>query len=143
VATTGEPGAVQAGSADIVVGLWSALQAVEGTSEADLALLRLARPGGLVMLVRDYGRDEIGVLTSATPIRSDPSPTPGRLEMPFLERGWKVRVIHCFWTFSSLDEARAFVAMFGEPGRQVAARLTRPRLSHNLALIHRTVLTSP
>ncbi len=58
--------------------------------------------------------------------------------------GFKIRVLHCWWTFDSLDEARAFLdAAFGEAGRTVAGRLTRPRLSYNVAVYHRTLAQEP
>lgn len=143
VTTTGEPRAAPPRSADIVIGLWPLSPPAPGSADGDLALIRLARPGGQVILIDDYGRDDVGALTPATMTPSGPSPTQERLERPFIERGWKVRVIHCFWTFRSLDEARAFVSAFGERGRTMAGDLTRPRLAHNLALIHRTVPPSP
>ena len=44
-----------------------------------------------------------------------------RRDGPFLRSGFKIRVLHCWWTFDSLDEARTFLdAAFGEAGRTVA-----------------------
>ena len=44
--------------------------------------------------------------------------------------GFKIRVVHCFWTFASIEEARAFLGdAFGEAGEAVGAGLKRPRLS--------------
>ena len=100
--------------------------------------MELVRPGGRVLAVRDYGRDDMASLRD-TSGASRPSGSPARLEAPFIAGGWKIRVIHCFWTFASLDEARAFAGSFGDHGRTVGQVLTRPRLTHNLALYHRTV----
>jgi hypothetical protein len=149
VSTTMDASTSLPGSADIVVGLWPELPTDGAASVLEDALVTLARPGGLALVVQDYGRDDRGALTStaattsATTSVPDPSMTPGRREAPYLARGWKVRVIHCFWTFATLDEARGFVGTFGEPGQILAARLRRPRVSHNLALLHRTTATSP
>jgi hypothetical protein len=42
--------------------------------------------------------------------------------------------------FGSLVDARAFLeAAFGAIGREVAAAMSRPRLSYNVAVYHRTV----
>ena len=63
-----------------------------------------------------------------------------RRDGPFLASGFKVRVVHCFWTFGSQDEAEAFLeTAFGAVGREVAAGMKRPRLSYNVAVYHRTI----
>lgn len=128
-----------AAPADTVVGLWSSL--APGDDAAELAALRLVRPGGALIAVHDYGRDDMAELT-ATPETPDASTRPVRPEAPFLQRGWKIRVIHCFWTFNRLDEARSFAEAFGAPGLAMASRLQRSRISHNLALYHRPVPAS-
>ena len=62
---------------------------------------------------------------------------------PFLGNGFQVRVIHCFWTFESIDDATDFLAAaFGEAGRRSRA-MTRPRLSYNVAVYHRDIGTEP
>jgi hypothetical protein len=122
------------GAADVVVGLWTA---VRGGDPADIAAAeRLARPGGRLLLVHDYGRDDVSRLL-------DEPPEPlawSRRDGPFLANGFRVRVIHCFWTFDDPDELRAFVVdAFGAAGEAVAATVQRPRLSYNIAVYHRTV----
>jgi hypothetical protein len=63
-----------------------------------------------------------------------------RRDGPFLRGGFKVRVVHCFWTFESIEEAGAFLGeSFGDVGREVATGMKRPRLSYNVAVYHRTV----
>ena len=100
--------------------------------------MRRVRPGGRILALHDYGRDDIRTLID-TAARSGPSSSPDRHESPFLAGGWKIRVIHCYWTFADLDEARAFAESFGDRARSVAQALTRPRLAHNIAVFHRTV----
>jgi hypothetical protein len=121
---------------DVVVGLWSALRR-PGSSE-EIAAIRLLRPGGRLLAVHDYRRDDVGRLID-TPDRFGSSGSSERREAPFLAEGWRIRVIHCQWTFASIEQARAFAESFGEPGRIGARALSRPRLTHNLALYHRTV----
>jgi hypothetical protein len=96
----------------------------------------MLRPGGRLLAIHDYGRDDVAELRGPLPEHGDWS----RRDGPFLAAGFKIRVLHCWWTFDTLDEARTFLdAAFGAAGRAVAARLTRPRLSYNVAVYHRTL----
>ena len=84
--------------------------------------------------MHDYGRDDVSRL------RGDLLEYGlwTRRDGPFLRGGFRIRVLHCWWTFASLDEAREFlVGAFGAVGEAVAAELRRPRLSYNVALYHR------
>jgi SAM-dependent methyltransferase len=129
-AATGLPDA----SADAVVSCWSSFRGPGETEvrEAD----RVLRPGGRLLILHDYGRDDVSRLLPA----DRPEYTSwSRREGPFLTGGYKVRVIHCWWTFATLDEAVALLRDgFGETGASVAATLVRPRLSYNVAIYHRT-----
>jgi hypothetical protein len=127
-----------AASADVVVGLWSTFRG-GGASDVEEAA-RLLRPGGRLLAVHDYGRDDVSELRGELPEYD----TWTRRDGPFLGVGFKIRVLHCWWTFGSLDEARTFLdAAFGEAGRALAGRLTRPRLSYNVAVYHRTLGKEP
>lgn len=122
------------GSLDALVSLWTGFRGVDpaALAEAD----RVLAPGGRLLVVHDYGRDEVSALV-------DPdAPQYGawsRRDGPFLrDGGFKIRVLHCFWTFDTLEEARAFLAeAFGERGVAVGEGLRRPRLSWNVAVYHR------
>ena len=103
---------------------------------ADLAEVdRVLRPGGRLLVVHDYGRDDVSTL------RDPDAPEYhawSRRDGPFLRDGkFRIRVLHCFWTFPTMDEAREALALFGERGATVSARLKRPRLSWNVAVYHR------
>jgi len=122
-------------SLDAVVSLWSGFR---GVAEMDLAEVdRALRPGGRLLVVHDYGRDDVSTLADpdALEYRSW-----SRREGPFLRGGgFKVRVVHCFWTFTSIEEARGFLEeAFGERGAAAAAVLKRPRLAWNIAVYHRS-----
>jgi SAM-dependent methyltransferase len=120
-------------SVDAVVGLWSAFRAPADaeTAEAD----RILRPGGRLLIVHDYGRDDVSRLLGARPEYLEW----GRRSGWYLRHGFRVRVVHCFWTFATLDDARGFVEdAFPVTGSAVADGLKRPRLSYNVAVYHRT-----
>ena len=119
-------------SADAVVASWSAFRGVEPAelTEAD----RVLRPNGRLLVLHDYGRDDVARLRAEPPDVLDWS----RRDGPFLQAGFRIRVLHCFWTFESLEVARDFLqAAFGELGAAVGSELKRPRLSWNVALYHR------
>jgi len=118
---------------DAVITMWSAFRGVnqDDVAEAD----RVLRPDGRLLVVHDYGRDDVSRIQSDRPEYGGWSHRSG----PFLTGGFRVRVLHCFWTFESMDAAATFLAAaFGEAGSTVAASLKRPRLSYNVAIYHRS-----
>ena len=120
-------------SADVVISLWSSFQ---GAAPDELAeARRVLRPSGRLLVVHDYGRDDVSHLRGDRPEYGPWSKRGG----PFLSEGFKVRVVHCFWTFESVDSGSTFlVEAFADAGRAVASNLKRPRLSYNVAIYHRT-----
>ena len=122
------------GAADRVVSYWSAFRNdLPGeVAEAD----RVLRAHGRLLVLHDYGRDDVSRL------RSPDLPEYGswsRRDGWFLRNGFKVRVLHCWWTFESVEGAQAFLEnAFGSAGRDVGSGMRRPRLSYNVAVYHRT-----
>lgn len=129
--------AVPDGSADVVVACWNAIAPGEAAAADEVAhAMRALRPGGRLIVVHDYGRDDVTLLV-------DPARRPRLLawskrDGPFLGNGFKVKVLHCRWTWDHLDGAAAFLsAAFGEPGAEMAAGLRRPFIEHKVAVYHR------
>ena len=123
--------------ADALVSCWSAFRGVDAAEIAEAA--RIVRPGGRLLVVHDYGRDDVSQLHAGEGDRPEYGLW-SRRDGPFLANGFKVRVVHCWWTFDSVDVARAFVGeAFGAAGRAFGAALKRPRLSYNVAIYHRTL----
>ncbi|HUP55550.1 MAG TPA: hypothetical protein VM408_08590 [Methylomirabilota bacterium] len=124
-------------SGDVLVACWSAFRG--DTPDQIAHAERILRPGGRLLVIHDYGRDDIAGLRGDLPEYGPWS----RRDGPFLGNGFKVRVVHCWWTFESLDDARGFLGeAFGDPGRDLGGRLTRPRLSYNVAVYHRSMGTA-
>lgn len=120
-------------SVDVVVGGWSTFRGVDASEIAEVD--RVLRAGGRLLIVHDYGRDDVSALRGSLPEHGAWS----RRDGPFLTGGFRVRVLHCWWTFDDVETARAFIAeAFGEPGVALGAGLKRPRLSYNVAVYHRS-----
>jgi hypothetical protein len=120
-------------SADVVLSAWSAFRGVERAALREVD--RVLRAGGRQLVVHDYGRDDISRLSGERPEAAAWSDRNG----PFLTSGFRVRVIHCWWTFDALDDVRSFLAdAFGATGRAIGDGLQRPRLSYKVAVYHRT-----
>jgi SAM-dependent methyltransferase len=120
-------------AADVLVSCWTAFRGAD-PAELDEAG-RILRPGGRLLAVHDYGRDDVSRLLGERPEYA----TWSRRDGPFLKRGFKIRVVHCFWTFDSIEDGQDFLeAAFGVVGRAVGAGMTRPRLTYNVAVYHRT-----
>jgi SAM-dependent methyltransferase len=121
------------GSADVVVGLWSAFRGIDASELAEVD--RVLRPDGKLLVVHDYGRDDVSRLLGDRPEQGAWSHRSG----PFLSSGFRVRVIHCWWDFDSLEAAAAFLNdAFGGLGAELGATLKRPRLSYKVAIYHRS-----
>lgn len=121
-------------SADVVVSFWSAFHGPDSRHLAEAE--RVLRPAGRLLVVHDYGRDDVCALW-----RDDFAQQIewSRRNGPFLGGGFRVRVVHCRWTFESLEEAATLLgAAFGDAGAALASSMKRPRLEYNVAVYHRT-----
>ena len=132
-AANGRQLAAPGGSVDVVVGLWSSFRAPSPDELAEAE--RVLRPDGRLLVVHDYGRDDVSRLRGELPEYGSWT----RRDGWYLSNGFRIRVIHCFWTFATLDEARSVLeGLFGVTGKAVGAELSRPRLSYNVAVYHRS-----
>jgi hypothetical protein len=121
------------GLADTVIVLWSELASPGSAFIAEAQ--RLLRPGGRLLVVHDYGRDDVWKLQ---PDRCDRAVAWSQKRGPFLSDEFRVRVLHCWWTFESAEQAHELLtAGFGPLGADLAGRMKRPRLEYTVAIYHR------
>jgi hypothetical protein len=128
-----------AASADAVIGFWNILGGSPERFESELrAIERALVPGGTAVAIHDYGRDDASLLLADENRRQELVAWSHR-RGPFLGRGFKVHVLHCWWQFESVEQAREVLASaFGPAGEALGDNLRHPRVSHKVALYHRT-----
>jgi len=123
-----------AGSADVVVSFWSAFRG--GSDEEVAAAERILRPGGRLLVVHEYARDDLSRLWPEE--RSRELVAWSRRDGWFLRHEFKIRVVHAFWTFPDLDALHELpTAVFGPRAEALLADVRRPRLSWKVVVYHR------
>jgi hypothetical protein len=128
------------GLADAVVSCWAGFRGGSPHTEAQIREAEVVlRPAGRLLVVHDYGRDDVSRLL-ADESREREHVAWSRRDGWFLLHDFKVRVLHCWWTFESLEIANdLLVEAFGHAGTVVSQGLRRPRLEYKLAIYHRTM----
>jgi hypothetical protein len=122
------------GRADAVIIPWSEMAAPGSRFLAEAGAL--LRPGGRLLVIHDYGRDDVWGLV---PGRHERDVAWSQRNGPFLGDGFRIRVIHCWWSFESADQARELLgAVFGEVGVETAEKMRRLRLEYSVAIYHRS-----
>jgi SAM-dependent methyltransferase len=137
--------ALPRGLADVVVTCWAGFEGGSPETERLLAdAERVLRPDGprRLLIVHDYGRDDITRLLGDEEMERKHVAW-SRRDGWFLLHDFKVRVLHCWWTFDSLEQAHdLLVPAFGKGGTEVVGQMRRPRLEYKVAIYHRTMTPS-
>ena len=123
-------------SADIVVAFWAAFDGPDRAEQLAHAE-RLLRPEGRLLVVLDYGRDDLDVVRG--PERTASLVAWSRRDGWFLSQGFRIRVVHTFWRFETIEEGGELLrAAYGPAAEPAISRLRRPRLTHKVAVYHWT-----
>ena len=133
-----ELASVPAASADVVIALWSAIRPGEEAAAGQVAeVMRILDPAGRMLVVQDYGRDDVTSLLGS-PERAAQLVGWSHRQGPFLANGFKLRVLHCWWSWDALEDAIGLLRdAFGAPGAALGETMRRPRLSYKVAVYHR------
>lgn len=133
-----DPDRLPDASADVAIGCWTGLGLGEVAEPRTAARLdRVLRADGRVLLVEDYGRDDLRALY-ADPAREARLKAASDRHGPMSAAGFRTRTLHCTWSFPSIEAAvELLTKLFPETGARVAASLTKPRLEHKVAVFHR------
>ena len=125
-------------SADVVVAMWTVIRPGEELAASQVAeVMRILDPAGRLLVVHDYGRDDVSALLRTAEQEAQLVGWSHR-NGPFLTNGFKVRVLHCWWSWETLEEAVGLLRdAFGAPGIALGESLRRPRLSYKVAVYHR------
>jgi hypothetical protein len=122
------------GRADTVVVPWSEMASPGSRFLTEATAL--LRPGGRLLVIHDYGRDDVWMLA---PDLHGRMVEWSHRKGPFLGDGYRVRVIHAWWTFDSMDQASEILeTVFGTLGLKIASTMTRPKISYSVAIYHRS-----
>ena len=123
--------------ADVLIAAWTGFQ--PGSPDWDDQLTqarRVLRPDGRLLVLHDYGRDEVTGL-AGDDVRASELIAWSRPNGPFLGHGFRVRVLHCWWRWDTQEEATETLTLcFGDAGAAVAAGMRRPRLAWKVAVYH-------
>jgi hypothetical protein len=127
------------GLADAVVSCWAGFRGGSPDTEAQIREAELVlRPGGRLLVIHDYGRADVSLLLDDEARELDQVAW-SRRDGWFLVHDFKLRVLHCWWTFETVEQAHDLLVQgFGPAGTLVAQGMRRPRLEYKVAVYHRT-----
>jgi SAM-dependent methyltransferase len=125
------------GAVDIV--LTSNILPDDGSRPAIEEAQRVLRPGGRLIVVGYYGRDDVAALLEPEVVAQAIDATQRRTGW-WLRNGFKIKVVHARVDLAEPELAHALLPrLFGDRGRAYLMGPHRPFLRLNLGLYHRAV----
>jgi hypothetical protein len=130
--------ALGANSTEVLIAAFTGFEGEAGASDF-AAAARVTATGGRLLVIHDYARDDASKLL-LTPEQRAERIAWSRSDGWFIGHGFKLRVLHCWWTWESIDRARSELeTVFGPDGGAMADGMRRPRLEHKVAIYHRSL----
>jgi len=128
-------------SVDVAIATWTGFDGAADAAELAEALRILVPGSGRLLLLKDYGRDD---LTDARgPERTAHLLARSRRDGWLLTSGFRLHVIHAWWRFADVAQGTEILnAALGGAAEPVIARLWQPRLAHNVSVFHLTAAES-
>ena len=99
---------------------------------------RVLRPGGDLVIVQNYGHDELSRFWAAAESKCENWPP------WFAEQGFSRTVVDTVWRFRTLDEALAVLEfLWGEQARHYVLERQRAQFGYKVAVYHRRIPARP
>jgi SAM-dependent methyltransferase len=93
---------------------------------------RVIRPGGDILVVQNYGHDELACIWTPSEAECETWPT------WFEEQGFRCQVVDTFWRFDGPDEALAVLEfLWGERARAYVLETGKTQFGYKVAVYHR------
>jgi SAM-dependent methyltransferase len=123
------------GAVDVV--LSGEIDADDRSLPAIAEAMRVLRPGGRLVVIGYYGRDDVAALLDPEAVSRALDATHRRTGW-WLRNGFKIKVVHAALDLHDEATARELLPLlYGERGRAYLKRPHRPRLELKLGLYHR------
>lgn len=123
------------GAVDIV--LTSSIDPDDTSRPAVDEALRVLRPGGRLVVIGYYGRDDVTALLEPEVVAHAREATQRRTGW-WLRNGFKIKVVHTRLDLGDMATAHELLPLlYGDRGRAYLMRAHRPMLRLNLGLFHR------
>ena len=128
---------LRSGAVDIV--LTSGITPDDGSLPAIREALRVLRPGGRLVVIGYYGRDDVAPLLEPEVVAQAVDATQRRTGW-WLRNGFKIKVVHARVDLTDRELAHEMLPrLYGDRGRAYLMGPHRPFLRLNLGLYHRAV----
>jgi SAM-dependent methyltransferase len=135
----GEPHALPLRDAAVDIVLTSQIEPDDGSLPAVAEALRVLRPGGRLIAIGYYGRDDVAALLEPEVVEHVREATQRRTGW-WLRNGFKIKVVHARIDIGDPETALQLLPrLYGDRGRAYLMGPHRPSLRLKLGLFHRLV----